>query len=126
MKQTLLTIQALTLFIERIPVRRFDLGIQAAAGFVLLIIAIGVETGIQQSHSFSLATYGTRFWILVVELIAAGISGCTCLFLPRRPLVSHNGQPVDKQYTVSALNQWTWTWAGEYLALASLDRKSVV
>lgn len=126
MEQTLLTIQALTLFIERIPVRRFDLGIQAAAGFVLLIIAIGVETGIQQSHSFSLATYGTRFWILVVELIAAGISGCTCLFLPRRPLVSHNGQPVDKQYTVSALNQWTWTWAGEYLALASLKNRLVL
>ena len=126
MKQTLLTVQALTLFVERTPVRRFNLGIQATAGFVLLIIAVGVENGIQRSHSFSLATYGTRFWILVVELIAAGISGCTCLFFPRRPLVSHNGQPVDKQYTVSALNQWTWTWASEYLALAHLKNRLVL
>lgn len=117
-------IQALNLFVERIPVRRYNLGIQAAAGFALLIITVCVENGIQRSYSSS--ADGTRFWMLAIELIAAVISCCTCLFLPRRPSVSHGGQTVDKQYTVSALNRWTWTWASEYLALARLKNRLVL
>lgn len=60
-----------------------------------------------------------------IQLFAALLSLLSCLLFPRRPSVSHKGKPVDKQYTVSALNRWTWTWAGEYLALAKINGLSL-
>lgn len=56
-----------------------------------------------------------------IQLCAALISFLSCLSFPRRPSVLYKDQPVDNQFTVSALNRWTWTWAGEYLALARVN-----
>lgn len=56
-----------------------------------------------------------------VQLVAALVSLLSSLLFPRRPSVYHRGHTVDKQYTVSAIGRWTWTWAAEYLAIARVN-----
>ena len=53
---------------------------------------------------------------LAVSLIIA------CLALPRRPSVVKDGQPVDEQFTVSALSRYTFTWGGEILRYARTNK----
>lgn len=43
----------------------------------------------------------------IVIIIALGFSS---LLLPRRPDVFYKGRKVDAQWTVSALNRYTWAW----------------
>lgn len=43
----------------------------------------------------------------VLVIIALGVSS---LLLPRRPDVFYKGRKVDAQWTVSALNRYTWAW----------------
>lgn len=49
--------------------------------------------------------------------------------LPRRPAVSHNGKPVDAQFTGSFLSRYTWSWGQPLVALATskgdLDEKDI-
>lgn len=102
------------------------MGVQAALGFSFLIVTVCVENGILRSRLSSPDIYNIQVWTTLVQFIAAGISCITCLLFPRRPSVSYRGQTVDKQYTVSALNRWTWTWASEYLTLARLKNRLVL
>lgn len=107
---------------ERQSIRRYNLGIQAAVAFSILLCANCVEFA---SRSSSARLSRPTLVFSVIQLFAALISLLSCLSFPRRPSVSYKGQTIDKQYTVSALNQWTWTWAGEYLALARVNGLSL-
>ena len=119
----MLVFQALSVLTERSTVHRYNLGIQAATTFALLIIAICVENGFLLSKITSPSFYVFHFVFIILQLGAATISLFACLFLPRRPSVYHKSQTVDKQYTVSAINRWTWTWASEFLSLARINKR---
>ena len=70
-------------------------------------------------------SYSSPFWsydafvvLDVLQLCAAVACFLACLSLPRRPVVEHGGTPVDGQYTVSAFDRYTFTWAGATLVSA--------
>ena len=107
---------------ERQSVRRYIVGIQAAIAFFTCLCAISVEFASRLSSSGSPSS---TIVFSIIQLFAALIALLSCLLFPRRPSVSHKGHAVDKQYTVSALNRLTWTWAGEYLALARVNGLSL-
>lgn len=106
------------LFWERRSIRRYDLGLQAAFAFFILLCTKCVELASQFS---SPGASRPTIVFSTTQIFASLISLLSCLSFPRRPSVSHNGQTVDKQFTVSALNRSTWTWAGESLALARVN-----
>lgn len=54
--------------------------------------------------------------INAVIVIALGFSSAT---LPRRPDVFIDGREVDRQFTVSALNKYTWSWVEPILNFAA-------
>lgn len=113
---------ALNLFLEHPSIRRYSLGIHAAFAFLILLFAICVEFA---SRLSSLRRSRPTIVFSAIQLFTALISLLSCLLFPRRPSVSHEGHTVDKEYTVSALSRWTWSWAGEYLALARVSGLSL-
>lgn len=116
--QILLLIVTWNLLVERHFVRRYDLGLQAGFIFTLFFGVICWEHGwIFSRLSFD----GPCAVCTAIQLAAAFVCLLACVCLPRRPSVFHKGYMVDKQYTVSAINRWTWTWASEYLALARAE-----
>lgn len=107
--------------LERCSIRRYNLGIEAAIACFFLMSAVCLEYILRTYSSFSHGLPRHQSIFTAVQVVAALISLVSFLLFPRRPSVSHQGQTVDKQYTVSALNRWTWTWAGEYLATARVN-----
>ena len=102
------------------------MGIQAAAALSILIITLGLEGALHVSRPLALSRDGLYLALNATELATAALSICACVCIPRRPSVFHRGRAVDKQYTISAINRWTWAWASEYLTLARVKRSLVV
>ncbi|KAL8850990.1 MAG: hypothetical protein Q9221_004073 [Calogaya cf. arnoldii] len=114
----LLGFQALVLSRERGPVKRFHHALASAASFLVLIVSLSWQNG---SLRFPRSVHGERTLHMILiagQLACASLSCLSCLMLPRRPCVYINHQAVDKQFSVSILNRWTFTWAHELLSFA--------
>ncbi|KAM0467042.1 hypothetical protein ACHAPV_000556 [Trichoderma viride] len=120
-------LQAVFIFLHRSPVKSHDLGIWSfGSSFIALLINI-----LQTHHASRLgATKTDAFFILrIVSLVATILLLLASISLPRRPAVSHNGKPVDAQFTGSFLSRYTWSWGQPLVALATkkgdLDEKDI-
>lgn len=116
--QILLLLQALTLFRQRRPVKRFNDAFISAAAFLTLIISICWRIISSSSNFSGEDTRIPHLILIVLQLACASVSFLSCLLLARRPCVFFKGLPVDGQYTVSTLNRWTFAWADELLTFA--------
>ncbi|KAF4472248.1 ATP-dependent bile acid permease [Fusarium albosuccineum] len=112
-------------------------GLQVAAwGFVLIhATCIAIHHSLVKSHNLGIWLALSAFFLAtssVSQLMAIGIHvnqhkdpvsilymistisavglAVTSITLPRRPNVFFNNSKVDCQWTVSALNRYTWTW----------------
>ncbi|EFR00574.1 hypothetical protein MGYG_09020 [Nannizzia gypsea CBS 118893] len=65
-------------------------------------------------HLVSLVSQAAR-WIQLGIALALAVAGAC---LQRRPVVYHDGQAVDAQYTCSALQRYTFTWSQALLSRA--------
>lgn len=70
------------------------------------------------SYLSAFSSYDAFAVLEVLQICAAVICFLACLSLPRRPVVEDEGAQVDGQYTGSALNRYSFTWAGATLVLA--------
>lgn len=120
--QVLLLFQAVTLFGERHPVKRFNGALINAAAFLVLIVCLLWQNIPWKSHSLGRNRSIPHLISTALELACATLSCLSCLLLPRRPSIFSNGQAVDGQFTVSTLNRWTFAWAGELLAFAKRNQ----
>ena len=70
------------------------------------------------SYLSSFSSYDAFAVLEVLQICAAVICFLACLSLPRRPVVEDGGTQIDGQYTGSAFNRYSFTWAGATLVLA--------
>ncbi|PFH61268.1 hypothetical protein XA68_17841 [Ophiocordyceps unilateralis] len=109
-------LQAILLAAHRSPVQAHNLGLWAFFSCLVTLAATSfqaVDAG-RRARAFDDASFILR---LVNVCIAFGLL-FACLSIPRRPRIFFRGKPVDDEWTVSAINRLTWTWAGALLKTA--------
>lgn len=82
----------------------------------------GLDIGMEWRKSDSFDYMSLSCGLQVAQLAAASLQAVCCSCLPRRPDVFHNGRLVDKQYTVSILSRFTFSWANGLLQYATQNR----
>ncbi|KAJ5280778.1 hypothetical protein N7478_006150 [Penicillium angulare] len=112
----LLAIQTIAFFTEPRPASRFRLGQFAFVGSIIPIAVASLE--IQQAYFSHNILFHNQTWICLVAA-AIGSALLRALFtilLPRRPNVYFEGGVVDKEFTITALGRYSFTWASDLLS----------
>ncbi|KAL1844357.1 hypothetical protein VTJ49DRAFT_36 [Mycothermus thermophilus] len=108
---------AVAIAASRSSLRAYNLGIYAFLSAIVhagVLLAQGTKIAELLLHRSPAA-----FALRVVEISCSISLAVSALCIPRRPDVFFHGEPVDRMYTVSALNRFTWHWASVLLKLAS-------
>ncbi|KAJ5721205.1 P-loop containing nucleoside triphosphate hydrolase protein [Penicillium malachiteum] len=109
-------IQAVALFVESSPVRRFTLS-NYAFGTSAILVALLVtpsEPRLSWSRQFDAIAI-----VRLTTLVATIARGFCCMLLPRRSNVYWNGKLVDREHTVSLLNRLTFHYITPTVELAA-------
>lgn len=109
--------QAVALASSRNSVQAYNLGAYVSWSSIVLtsiLFAQGksIAEDLSQTNPETLALRTTELFFAIC-LAVAGLS------IPRRPDVFHDGEPVDRMYTVSAVGRFTYSWPTNLLNLAS-------
>ncbi|KAK0669314.1 P-loop containing nucleoside triphosphate hydrolase protein [Cercophora samala] len=115
-----LLLQSVAITWSRSSVQAYNLGLYsflsslALAGVLIIQGTKSAESLLQNNRAL--------FALRVVEL---GLSIClsvASVSLPRRPDVLHEGEPVDRMYSTTALGRYTFSWPTALLTLASTKK----
>ncbi|KAF7549319.1 hypothetical protein G7Z17_g6483 [Cylindrodendrum hubeiense] len=114
---TLIVIHAISLGAHHSSVRSHDLGLWLLAS-TLIVTSLTfpqLTRVVQQvsSNKDPVVILRAVNAVMVLALSVASIS------IPRRPDVFHKDRKVDRQWTVSALSRYTWSWVDPLLQYAS-------
>ena len=104
------------------PIQRFDLGAFGAFSTLLLIVVLVLETAFLRSRIDRVAPYLKDIILALVQLGIALFTAFTFLGLQRRPYVFRDGQPVDAEFTISALERYSFSWASTSLTFARKNK----
>ena len=102
----------MSIVVLRNPIRRFNLALLASATAAVLCAIFGTMIVVYDPGKRLLGFHTVQLCAALGILVA-------CLTLPRRPAILHLGFEVDGQYTVSALQRYTFAWSGSILHTAS-------
>ncbi|PHH87815.1 hypothetical protein CDD83_8368 [Cordyceps sp. RAO-2017] len=120
-------LQAVSLASHHAPVKVHDLGLWAFWSCLVTAAAAVLQALRAGRHRQDLGD--ASFVLRIVNACIAIPLLFACLSIPRRPHVFHKGRKVDSEWTVSALNRATWTWAGALLLTArskgDLDKNDI-
>ncbi|PNY26446.1 ATP-dependent bile acid permease [Tolypocladium capitatum] len=120
-------LQATVLAAHHSPVQTHDLGLWAFLSSLVTAVAASFQLLSISRHAHVREDVALVLRIVNVCIIATLLFAC--LSIPRRPHVFHKDRQVDSEWTVSAINRYTWTWAGALLTLArnkgDLDEKDI-
>ena len=97
---------------------RYNYGCVSALAYALLTASICTRMVTNSSYLSSFSSYDAFVVLEVLQICAAVLCFLACLSLPRRPVVEDGGTQIDGQYTGSAFNRYSFTWAGATLVLA--------
>lgn len=114
----LLLFQAIAIASCRNSVQAYNLGIYLFLSCLILVVILLVQgtTVFEQL----LAHYPVHFAVRVVEILAVLGLLTASLAVPRRPEVfDRDGKPIDRMYTSTALDRFTWGWPAYLLKMAS-------
>ena len=115
-----LCVQAVAVFLEPVPKRRYGLGIQAAVSSFLNILCL-VLARVDSIEDTPLV--GTQVGLLSTQAGLAVTSFLAFVSIQRRPEVFYGDRPVDGELTVSFLARLSYTWCGKLLKQAQKNRK---
>ena len=118
----MLAIQALNLFFVHHPIRRFELGVLGALSCLVIIVVLVLETAFLRSRIDRVAPYLKDVILTLVQLGVALLTAFSFLGLQRRPYVFNDGQPVDAEFTVSALWRYSFSWGSSSLTFARKNK----
>ena len=118
----MLVVQALNVFFEHNPKIRYQLGIYGALASTVIIAVICAENGFLRSRISTVGPYTVHIVLTAVQLATALVALISFVSLPRRPTVFSDGKVVDAQYTGSVLGRYTFSWAGDMLAFAKVNK----
>lgn len=111
----LLSVQAVSIWAERSPTKRFALG---RYGFIASVLAIAIsiiEPYFWWSSYRLMPFYNLQKPLIIAQLVVASLQAFLYILLPRRPDVFRDGKLVDQQSTVSFLSRITFSWADTVL-----------
>ena len=109
--------QALAIASNRNTVQAYNLGLFAFLSSVILAAVLLVQDS--RVAEKLLDKFPLLFALRVVELIAVIGLIFTTLMIPRRPDVYHDGQIVDRMYTVEAFSRFQFDWPQDILRNAT-------
>ncbi|KAK4196916.1 P-loop containing nucleoside triphosphate hydrolase protein [Triangularia verruculosa] len=115
-----LLFQAFIITWSRGSVEAYNLGLYSLLSSLALAGVLIIQ-GTKSAESL-LQNNRTLFALRAIEL---GLSIClsfASVSLPRRPDVLHQGEPVDRMYTTTALGRYTFSWPTALLTLASTKK----
>ena len=104
------------------PIQRYDLGTFGALSALVIIVVLVLETAFLRSRIDRVAPYLKDIIPALIQLGVALFTAFSFLGLQRRPYVFKDGQPVDAEYTVSALGRYSFSWASSSLKFARKNR----
>lgn len=120
--QILLSIQGVAFFTEPRPTRRFTLGQFAFGGSITAIVVSCISMRLAWLSQRNLPKDKTWFGLVIAQFAGGVFRALFSVMLPRRPDVFHDGKPVDRELTVSALGRYTFSWASTILNYAVKNR----
>ncbi|KMP07034.1 canalicular multispecific organic anion transporter 1 [Coccidioides immitis RMSCC 2394] len=118
----LLVVQAVSLFAEPSPQKRFSLGLYNATACAIFIVVSCAQVAIIGAWLQSPSLNSASDILVQAELIAAFLICCVSVLLPRRPDVFRNDKAVDRQFTTSFLGRISFDWAGSLLRYAKYNQ----
>lgn len=115
-------LQAIFIAAHHSPVQVHNLGLWAFLSCLVTLPATILQA-LQVGHE------RTSLILRIINVCASLVLLVACISIPRRPHVFHKGRQVDPEWTVSAVNRYTWSWAGALLKAArkkgDLDAKDI-
>lgn len=116
-------VQACNIYTTASFTDRFKLGAWTAlSGFGLFAVTLGQELIRYSRNVHPLPTKRDTTFAAILT-VAAGVIFSACLAIPRRPEIFKNGKVVDREFTVSLANRFTFSWATPVLEYATKNRK---
>ncbi|RDH38095.1 ABC transporter [Aspergillus welwitschiae] len=109
----ILCVQATGFFIEPAPTKRYMLGVYGFGASLLAAIIPCFEIGLVWNTGYRLDT--VSMGLTISQFGISCFRATLCLLLPRRPDVYHDGQIVDRERTVSAMERLTFSWVDNLL-----------
>lgn len=114
----LVTLQTLSLNLERDPVRMFRAGLVNALSCLVHMICLTVVYYISFKFNTPLGEIRSEGAFMGAQIVVAGFGTVTGCSFQRRPAVFWEGTKVDGLYTVSAISRYSFAWVGELLQTA--------
>ncbi|KAJ5090648.1 hypothetical protein N7532_009332 [Penicillium argentinense] len=118
----LLSIQAMAFYTEPRPTERFNLGQYAFVGSLIALAVSCLEVHFAWSSQSILLRQPIWAGLTIAQVTSAFIRGLCSVLLPRKPDLFFKGRAVDREYSVSALGRFTFTWANSTLNYAVENR----
>ncbi|KAG8163353.1 hypothetical protein KVR01_006650 [Diaporthe batatas] len=114
----LLLWQAVAVASCRKTVQAYNLGLYLFFSCLILFVILLVQgTAVFEQL---LAHHPVRFAMRILEILAALGLSVASLCIPRRPeIFDRDGKPIDRMYTSTALDRFTWGWPAYLLKMAS-------
>jgi ABC-type multidrug transport system fused ATPase/permease subunit len=117
--QSLLVIQTVGIVLVRDSVKSFALGIYGTLSSIFLLAVLLYQDGLISSDESIEGLGSTQTASLrIAQLALVVFGGFASVSLPRRPEVFYAGKPVDRMYTVSALDRYSFAWVAHLLKLS--------
>jgi hypothetical protein len=118
--QFLIVTQTASILLVRDCVKRYTLGIYTAISSMFLLAVFLFQDGVITEDTGHGGTFGTseEIGLRVSQLALSALGAFSSVSLPRRPDVFRDGKPVDRMYSVSALDRYSFSWVRGMLALA--------
>jgi len=111
-------VQILSLFIVTNPTQRYVIGLCIAISCVA-----GAITTAYRIYKTAAETNGSVDYASTADVLLLLLTAASTLSLPRRPNVCHDGRVIDGQYTVSAVQRYSFAWAGHLLKKAKIEER---
>ncbi|EKV04310.1 hypothetical protein PDIG_16670 [Penicillium digitatum PHI26] len=114
----MLAIQAVAFFTEPRPTARYVLGHFAFWGSIVAIVVPGTELGILIFSQLGL--HRGRIWVglQLAQIASAALRAIFCVLIPRRPDVYYEDKLVEREFSVSLLSRFSFSWANGLLNYA--------
>ncbi|KAL1882253.1 hypothetical protein Daus18300_000739 [Diaporthe australafricana] len=113
----LLLSQAIAIASCRKTVQAYNLGLYLFLSCLVLAVILLVQGTLVFEEL--LAHYPVHFALRIVDIVSIIGLAAVSLCIPRRPEVfDKDGNPIDRMYTSTALNRFTWGWPAYLLKMA--------
>lgn len=115
-------VQTCGIYITASSIKRCELGAWNALSTLILAIAIISEDILLYFYNNYPEPQKQHTILSVCQAVLTLLIICSSLAIPRRPEIFIDGKPVDREYTVSLGNRFSFTWPSPVLNYATKNR----